>query len=164
MPRTKPQSEETKRKISESVKARRAEKDWWKGRKHTDETKDKQSRNYRRFWDDPLFSSKMSIAQAKRPTKPEIELEQFLTFNWPHQWRYTGDGRLLVAGVNPDFVNIAGQPKIIELFGEYWHVDQEEQSRIDYFAKENFSCLVIWVKELKDKEALRQKIEAFTNG
>lgn len=155
-------SEETKAKISETMKKRRAENDWWEGRKHTKETKKKMSRTFLKAWKDEDYARYMGLSQAIRPTKPEIELTKLLDAWFPGQYSYTGDGRLQVCKTNPDFIHKAGKPLIIELFGEYFHEDNEVDTRIQKFAEGGYDCLIIWVKEMEDEEKLKEKITNFT--
>lgn len=68
---------------------------------------------------------------------------------------------MTLGGKVPDFVNVNGQKKIIELFGDYWHEPEEEQERIDLFAKYGYQTLVIWDYELKDVNKLKEKILEF---
>jgi hypothetical protein len=67
----------------------------------------------------------------------------------------------VVAGKCPDFVNVNGQKKIIELFGDYWHRGQNPQDRIDVFKPFGYETLVIWQRELEDLKSLRHKIFDF---
>jgi very-short-patch-repair endonuclease len=164
MPRTSPQSEETKKKISLTMKKRRSENDWWKGRDHRSEVRDKISRTFMNKWNDKEFSHAMALSQARRPTKPEKEFDKFLQDNFPNEWMYTGDGRVKVAGVNPDFVNIQGKNLIIELFGEYFHHKNDEAKRTKLFNSAGFRCLVVWVKELSNPDKLKIKVRSFLNG
>ena len=158
MPRTSKHSQETKDKISATMKLRRKENDWWVGRKHTRASKKKMSRTFLHAWKDEKYARYMGLSQAIRPTKPELELTELLNEWFPGEWQYTGDGRLLVAGTNPDFINKNGKTKIIELFGEYYHENDEVDKRSKRFNDAGFDCLVIWVKELEDKDSLRTKI------
>lgn len=88
---------------------------------------------------------------------------------FPNQWKYVGDGSFLVEYKNPDFININGQKKIIEMFGDYWHGEertgvpneQHEQERIAHFAKYGYQTLVIWEHELEDTEVLLEKVLKF---
>ncbi len=65
----------------------------------------------------------------------------------------------------PDFFNINGQKKVIEMFGDYWHQGQNPQDKIDRYAKSGFDCLVIWERELKEKSRteLTTIIKVFSN-
>ena len=62
----------------------------------------------------------------------------------------------------PDFVNINGQKKIIELFGSYWHKDYDEYERTKYFRQFGWDTLVIWDYELeRNEELLLNKLNDF---
>ena len=50
----------------------------------------------------------------------------------------------------PDFVHLHTR-KIIELYGERWHRPEEEQERIDLFARSDYQVLVVWAKELSPR-------------
>jgi G:T-mismatch repair DNA endonuclease (very short patch repair protein) len=77
---------------------------------------------------------------------------------------YVGDGSLIVGGRCPDFMNKNGKKKVIELFGDFWHKNDNPDERIAHFRHFGFDCLVVWEHELKNEEGLRQKILEFNNG
>lgn len=102
------------------------------------------------------------IPQNRKPTKPEIKLQLILDDLYPSEFRYVGDGQIRINGKNPDFINVNGRKQIIELFGDYWHKDQNPQERIDCFTPYGYKTLVVWEKELKDERALKNKLFQFT--
>lgn len=115
---------------------------------------------------DPEFIRKRLKGLCKRPTRPEKALQDLINeHNLPY--RYVGDGQVLVGSLNPDFVNINGQKKAIEVFGDYWHrlgdsPLKEEHYRRSVFAGYGWEMLVIWESEvLTDKEATLQKVLDF---
>jgi very-short-patch-repair endonuclease len=81
------------------------------------------------------------------------------------EWEFVGDGKLIIAGKNPDF-NHKVEKLLIELFGDYWHSeqvtripeDQHEHERIQLFENEGYQTLVIWEHELDDEERLVERI------
>jgi G:T-mismatch repair DNA endonuclease (very short patch repair protein) len=79
-------------------------------------------------------------------------------------YRYTGNAQFLLMGRCPDFVHLTDR-KIIELYGERWHKPEEEQQRIDLFARSDYHVLVVWQRELKpkpeDRKRLYQRLTAF---
>ena len=89
------------------------------------------------------------------------------------EYKYTGDGDYIIGGMCPDFSNINGQKKVIELYGDYWHSEEvrelslkeEEQRKITKYTEHGFACLVIWERELKSKTTaeLVNIIKAFNN-
>jgi len=59
-------------------------------------------------------------------------------------------------------MNINGQKKLIELYGDYWHKGQNPQKRINYFKKYGFKTLIIWEKEYKNNfAAVKGKLLVF---
>ena len=114
-------------------------------------------------WSDPEMRNKMTKAILAgshiRPNKTEYNLGKLINIACPNEYKYTGDGSHIINGICPDFTNVNGQKKVIELFGDYWHseevrghsVEEEEQSKRDKYAELGFSCLIIWERELKEK-------------
>ena len=127
-------SEEHKRKISEALK----------GRTKTDE----HIRNN-------------MLAFCISPNKCEQKLQNILNLLFPSEYRFVGDGQVIIAGRNPDFINVNGKKKIIELFGDYWHRGQNPRTRIDTFKPFGFETLVIWESELKNLENLKLRLRSF---
>ena len=62
-------------------------------------------------------------------------------------YRYTGNGQFILSGMCPDFIHLESR-KIVEMYGERWHLPQEEQERIELFARSDYETLIIWSKEL----------------
>lgn len=115
-----------------------------------------------KLWQDPEYVSKQMKARSIRPNKGEIFLDKLLQKLYPNEYKYVGDGQFILAGKCPDFINVNGQKKIIELFGEHVHKPKEEQERIDLFAKYGYQTLVIWYRELANIEAVEKKLFEFT--
>lgn len=106
---------------------------------------------------------RLSRVNAK-PNKPEVYLLSLLQFAFPNEWAYVGDGSLIINGKNPDFANINGQKKLIELFGHYWHRDNNPEDRIELFLKYGYQTLVIWDSELKNQKKILAKVTQFHNA
>ncbi len=100
------------------------------------------------------------VIKAK-PTKAEIKLNQYIQELFPNEYKFVGNGDFIIGGKNPDFININGEKKIIEMFGDFWHKGENPQDRIDLFAEYGFGCLVIWESELKNKELVISKLREF---
>lgn len=106
---------------------------------------------------------KRSMASSSiRPNKPETILLNLLDNLYPNEWKYTGDFSFWINGKNPDFANVNGQKKLIEMFGDYYHQGENPQDRIDIFKPFGYETLVIWEKELKDIEMVKSKISEFS--
>ena len=105
-----------------------------------------------------------------KPNKLELKFDKLLWEWCPGEWKFTGDGGFILGGKIPDWLNVNGKKKLIELFGDFWHSDNnfwfktrnDEKSRIEYFKGYGFDTLVIWEKELQDIESLKSKILSFS--
>lgn len=100
---------------------------------------------------------KARILFCKKPTKPELRAGELIEKACPQQYKYTGDGTLVINYLSPDFANINGKKKVIEIFGDYWHGKgakrwhQTELGRIMAYNSLGFDCLILWASELKSK-------------
>jgi very-short-patch-repair endonuclease len=120
----------------------------------------------RDLWKDPEYVKK--VFRKVFPDKPEEYLRSLSDQNFPGQFKYTGNGQLIVAGKCPDFVHTS-KPLLIELFGDYWHGqertgipnEQHERERIELFRLAGYETLVIWEHELKDPSRVVEKISGF---
>ena len=136
-------SEETKNKISLANRGRNFN--------HNEETKRKISEKARERWQNPEFVRKMIKAIRMKPTKPEKITNEILQKYLPNTYAYNGDFSqgITIGGLIPDFVNVNGEKKAIEVFGDYWHRNDNPQERIEHFAKYGWKLIVIWEYELK---------------
>jgi G:T-mismatch repair DNA endonuclease (very short patch repair protein) len=105
-----------------------------------------------------------------KPNKLEMFLDKLLQELFSNQYKYVGDGKKIIAGKCPDFINVNGQKKIIELFGDYWHSKKvtgrtkikEEKFRINHFAKHGgYQTLIVWEHELNNINKLKIKLRKF---
>jgi G:T-mismatch repair DNA endonuclease (very short patch repair protein) len=109
--------------------------------------------------------------------KKETVLLSILDKLFPKEYKFVGNWEVVFGSRNPDFININGQKKIIELFGNFWHGVEYRQlaikdcstnkehveDRVKYFKKYGYETLVVWEKELEDKETLESKLKEFHN-
>jgi len=87
-------------------------------------------------------------------------MQKFLNKHFPNEWKYVGDGEFWLGRRNPDFMNINGEKKLIEVFGDYWHKGEDGKERKRYFAQYGFKTLIIWEHECyKGKDYLLKKVE-----
>lgn len=103
-----------------------------------------------------------------KPNKLEQQFDTLLQKNFPNEWKYVGDGYTFIGGKCPDFLNVNGEKKLIELFGTYWHMErpkltkqQAESLRVNHFAKYGFKTLVIWENELKHPNQVINRIRSW---
>lgn len=178
----KPLSQSAKSKLSEFWKG----KHFWKGERQSPEHLAKLSVSRKGKKKHPLFgynvskglravSSKLSHASKKRwqtadyvikqmrargckPNKAELLLQGILDERFPNEWKYTGDGQLVIGGKCPDFANVNGKKDLIELFGNYWHSPTEIEPRKAHYKEFGYNCTIIWGSELKDEALVISKI------
>ena len=151
------------KKVSEKLSGRKRETPWMFGEKNWS----------KRLWQDPKFREKtikaIMLAQHKKPNKKEQFLIKLFQEN-KLPYRFVGDGKLIIGGKCPDFVNVNGQKKIIEMFGDYWHnkpnmkYHQTEKGTIEHYKNFGFRTLVIWEHELKEEFRITEKIRKFEYG
>ena len=90
----------------------------------------KRSDRFLELWADPLrrevWIRQIIRGNSLKPNYKELELNRLLDTLFPGEYRYVGNGELILGGKNPDFMNVNGQKKLIELFGEQWHLSGEQ--------------------------------------
>lgn len=142
---------------------------WWKNR-------DKK---------DIIKSTKKMLSHKKIfPNKPEKILIDLLNNILPKEYKYVGNFKFFIESKNPDFININGQKKIIEFFGDFWHANpqsyksddivfnnlkasqiwEEDEKRLKIYKKYGYKTLIIWQHELKDLNKIEEKILQFHGG
>lgn len=131
------------------------------GKAVSDKTRKRNSLHMLKVWQDPNFVRKQMKASHVKQNKAEKKLDNILQQLIPAEYKFVGDGEFILAGKCPDFLNVNGQKKLIELYGDYWHRNDNPQDRIDYFKPYGYSTLVIWEHELKDEKSLSNKITNF---
>lgn len=124
-------------------------------------------------WKDPIYREKQIKASFKgsaiKPNRSEKKLDRLLQKLLPNEYKFVGNGQVILGGFCPDFVNCNSQKKLIELYGDYWHSKkwtgrtkkQEEQRRIKHFAKYGYKTLIIWEYELNDLDGIEKKVLTF---
>lgn len=155
------------KKLWGDPKHRKLHTDGIKRGKNTLKAKKKTSRSMKKLWQDVEFKNKQMrkffAGKKAKPNKPETSLLDILNELFPNEWKYVGDGQVIINGKCPDFINVNGQKKIIELFGDYWHRGQDPKDRADIFAPFGYKTLVIWQSELKNIMCVKDKIIMFHN-
>lgn len=130
---------------------------------HSDKTRKKQSIAGKRKWNNPEYVKLMMKKLHVTQNKAESALEKILNDILPYEYKFVGNGGCIIHSKRPDFTNINGQKKLIELYGDYWHRNDNPQDRIDLFAQYGYDTLVIWERELKDIATLKYNILTFHN-
>lgn len=104
---------------------------------------------------------KIAISAGFHPNKAELALDSVIQEVLPDQFKYVGDGSLLIEGTIPDWVSTISSKMVIELFGEPWHKREEENQRIALYSAYGYRTLIVWAKELCDKVSLKEKLKKF---
>ena len=142
------------------------------GRTRSPEACAKCSASVRRVWANPEYRNRtvrsVLASVMARPTTPELRVQTILNTHFPGQWKYTGNGDVVIGGKNPDFVNVNGRKVVIEVFGDWWHgekwtgrtCEQEETQRINHFAAYGFRCLILWEHEVAHEDAVVARLSA----
>lgn len=176
-------SEETKKKLSEFRLGKKLSEEHRKkiglaglGRKHSEETKRKMSlhavgrkRVFTKKWIEKIRLSSIEHWKnpdyrekvirntlkglIKRPTSLEKQMIDIIDRN-SLPYKYTGDGSFLIGFKNPDFVNINGEKKLIEVGNVFHHQDNYEQKRREHFAKYGWESYIFIGDKLDEKQII----------
>ena len=115
-----------------------------------------------KFCCDECFYSSGMLRKSNHiiPNKLEQGLIELMERN-NIPFKYVGDGGLIIKGKNPDFSDNNG--KLIEVYGDYWHRNDDPQDRIKFFRNYGYDTLVLWEHELRgyDEEEIVCRIRDF---
>lgn len=94
---------------------------------------------------------------VKRPTSLERRIMSII-FQNNIPLKYTGDGSFIIGYKNPDFININGKKKCLEVGNKIFHDSEYEHKRIDYFGKWGWDCLVLWEENMGANNDIARRI------
>jgi hypothetical protein len=128
----------------------------WFGRHHSSVAKQKISNaNIGRKHSDVVLQKLLKM-RLQRPTKFELAVQQFLEMHYPGEWKYCGDGSVILNGKCPDFINCNGQKKVVLANSVYWHMTvkgltrkQSERIELKPYNEIGFDVWFIWDDKLK---------------
>lgn len=127
------------------------------------EARFKMSTARKQLWKNPSYAEKAIRSFQMRPTAPELKvIEAIKVGNLP--FVYNGNrGEFIISGKCPDFVNINGDKALIEVFGDYWHKEEDESKRKEVFIQYGFKTLILWESHIKEVsvDELASEITAF---
>ncbi len=105
-----------------------------------------------RNWENPEYRKR--VCKRRAMSTPEIRFASLVQeHNLPY--RFVGNGDLWLGRRNPDFVHLS-EPRLIEIWGDYYHKGQNPEDRVAYFEKYGYSTLVIWASELCKPDTLEK--------
>jgi G:T-mismatch repair DNA endonuclease (very short patch repair protein) len=100
--------------------------------------------------------------KLSKPNKAELKLYSILEDLFPGHYKLNTRCEIMTLGGKiPDIVNTNNQKKVLELFGDFWHKDDNPDDRIALFRPLGWDALVIWESELKDRPALEARLQEF---
>ena len=118
-----------------------------------------------RRWEDEKYRLKIVKSFNRKQNNWEKELGQVLNKLLPREYKFVGDGKVILGSFCPDFININGQKKIIELFGSYWHnrksYKKRDARKLRVYKKYGYKTLIIRDPDLKNFSILKTKLEKF---
>jgi len=164
----KPHSKETKRKISEKEKGlhHSPKTEFKKGHIPWNKNNNEFSKIMKNYWQNPEFRKKTLEATFKSLRKKPSSLEEeFMKLieknNLP--FKYVGDGKIIIEGFCPDFIESNGKKLIIEIFGP-WHeredIQKRDKRRLITYPKYGYKTLILWWYDfLIDKHHFRSDYE-----
>jgi len=87
---------------------------------------------------------KGSWSRRSEPTMEEYFLGAYLESLYPGMFEFNGIAGVMIGHKRPDFVSRNGKKIVVEMFGSYYHDEEEEGKRIEHFAKYGYKCVIIW--------------------
>jgi hypothetical protein len=161
-------------KISKAKKGKRSSPatEFKKGFKASKEWRNLWAKIMKKKWDDPSYVKKVMKARHAHPNNSEMKLIKILDRN-QLPFSYTGDGKVTIGGLCPDFIHNNGDKKVMELFGRIYHDPdvsfkdeipwcQQYFGRMAYYSQFGYNCLIIWDDELNNEVKVAEKIRRFS--
>lgn len=181
-------SEEHKKKIGEATKKymqdetiKKKHKDSIHKSFNSERVKKLRSDMAKKRWENPEYAKKVFVGNRKPFNNLEKEIDKILWEILPGEYVFTGDGSMPVEHKKPDFTNIKGQNKLIDVYGTNPHADPKvfkaeqvnhynrtaeyvwkcDEERLKILQDAGYKVLIIWQSELKDINKLKEKIIKF---
>jgi hypothetical protein len=156
---TKPHTKETREKLSEISRKQWIDPNYRKKMESILTINHrKASKVMKKKWQDKEFKervlSKVLSKLIHRPTGLEkVMLEIIRKYRLPY--KYTGNGDFWIGGKNPDFININGEKKLIEVGNEFHHRGDYIEKRREHFAQYGWESFIFIQDKLDEEEILK---------
>jgi hypothetical protein len=143
-------SEETRNKISKSNKNKIKDKQW-----RENLSKSLKGRNHSKERIESIISGMVNSRKTKPVmTKPEkfVLCIMEMIFGQYNPYKFTGNRKYFIKISDkkyriPDFL-FNEDKKIIEVFGTYWHRNDNEEDIINEYKNAGWDCLILWEHDL----------------
>ncbi len=113
----------------------------------SEEYRNENSNRAKGLWKNPEYVKRQMQARHVHKNKLESKFERICVENgW--SFRFVGDGAFIVGGKCPDFYD--GSNKLIEIFGDYWHRNDDPNEKVSFYEKFGYKCIVIWENEINN--------------
>jgi very-short-patch-repair endonuclease len=120
----------------------------------SEEQKEERREELRRIakfhWNNPCWIKAWAEKRERKPNGIEIKADNILK---KYGFKYVGDFSFWIARKNPDFVNTKNKT-VIEIFGRYYHDDEDFIERKAHFEKCGWKCFIFWEDELNKIESV----------
>jgi len=153
------------KRLAKNPSYRKKISDSLKGIKRSANTKKKMSLGKKKNWENKEYREKsiknMLKVLAKRPTSYEQQIIS-LCDKYKLPFKYVGDGQVIIAGLNPDFIETNGRKIVIETYCKYWHYRRNENYESDrqrIFSKYGYKIIFLNEDELKHNEWERKCLQ-----
>ena len=103
------------------------------------------------------------FANNVKPNKIELRLYNIVNVLFPKEYKLNVKAGLILNGRIPDIINVNGQKKCIELFGNYWHRNDSVRKKKNHYKRLGWDCLVIWERELKNMPKIIKRLREFNS-
>lgn len=160
-------------------KVRLAQKRLWKNKNY----KSKMSKKLRESWTTrrknlkKIFMKKQWLDKTYRDNtvrkilkgihnKPNSFEKQIIELSKKHKlpYKFVGDGKFILAGKNPDFINCNGHKKIIETYASYWHPKNYVSIRKKLFLRYGYETIFLSEKDLMAPDWENKCLVKILNG
>ena len=156
----------TGRKISKKARKNMSEarKKSWKNTSYRKKLSKERKNRWKNIEYKNSWLKKINKSKKKIPNQKEKIINQLLVLLFNTKYKFVGNGKVIINGFNPDFINKKDH-KIIEFYGDYWHnlpsAIQRDKRRLKIYKAYGYQTLIIWEHEIKNLDYVVGKILAF---
>ena len=122
------------------------------GYKCSVEHKEKVRQASLRQWATPETRDRLikALLEIRSPNKTEIRVLNMLNEQLGDEWKFVGDGQIIIGGCCPDFINTNGKKLIVEFYGDFFHKPSDEIYKKKLYSKFGYDTFAIWSKDIQN--------------